>query len=70
MKINNFFNYVYLLFFQELVQNIKSIDCLINGNNNPVNCLLNNNMVYIPFSFIKNYFEVSILLIFVFYYLK
>ncbi|XP_025203395.1 D-glucuronyl C5-epimerase [Melanaphis sacchari] len=44
--------------YESLVQNIKPIDCLINGNKIHVDCLLKNNTVYIPFSFLKNYFEI------------
>ncbi|KAF0749260.1 D-glucuronyl C5-epimerase, partial [Aphis craccivora] len=42
----------------EVIQNIKPIDCLINGNSIHVDCLIKNSTVYIPFSFLKNYFEV------------
>uniref|UniRef100_A0A2S2P5K8 heparosan-N-sulfate-glucuronate 5-epimerase n=1 Tax=Schizaphis graminum TaxID=13262 RepID=A0A2S2P5K8_SCHGA len=44
--------------YESLVQNIKPIDCLINGNTIHVDCLLKNSTVFIPFSFLKNYFEV------------
>ncbi|VVC27200.1 Hypothetical protein CINCED_3A024299 [Cinara cedri] len=45
--------------YEELVNDVKSIDCIINGNNNNhVDCLIKNSVVYIPFSFLKNYFEI------------
>ncbi|XP_025407635.1 D-glucuronyl C5-epimerase [Sipha flava] len=47
--------------FEALLQNVQDvipIDCFINGNNNKVDCLLKNSIVYIPFSFLKNYFEI------------
>jgi len=40
------------------VLDINPIACIINGNNNYVDCLLKKGVVYIPFSFLKNYFEV------------
>ncbi|XP_050438274.1 D-glucuronyl C5-epimerase [Adelges cooleyi] len=42
----------------QVTRDVKPIDCLINGDNNKINCLLSSDTVYVPFSFLKNYFEI------------